>query len=272
MGRMLGSFDSDENYDRPDLNKCPDCQTYFATENCPICGKPCPDNMKAGARAPVKHKKQKKGNATRRVIYVDWYHSPWFILIMAFIFPIVALILLITSPHERKWKFIFVPILALYILSQSGLGYFLLNLIINNDHPPIDTEMTAEEWKSVCTERSIEEIYRTPEAFKDQYVKVTVKVNETIYDAYGTGNTSRYIMCTDTAGKYSIMIEDYQASRFVSGDTITVYGKVIGEMTVYTNNDKSYSSSSCIASAYIELTSGASIYRHHISNTIPIFA
>ena len=31
MGRNLGYFDSDE-LDRPELNKCPECECYFATE------------------------------------------------------------------------------------------------------------------------------------------------------------------------------------------------------------------------------------------------
>ena len=39
MGRMLGSFDNPEELDRPDLNKCPDCNCFFAGDNCPLCGK-----------------------------------------------------------------------------------------------------------------------------------------------------------------------------------------------------------------------------------------
>ena len=39
MGRMLGSFDPEDELDRPDLNKCPDCGCYFASDECPLCGK-----------------------------------------------------------------------------------------------------------------------------------------------------------------------------------------------------------------------------------------
>ena len=46
MGRMLGSFDPEDELDRPDLNKCPDCGCYFATDNCPLCGKVCPPEMR----------------------------------------------------------------------------------------------------------------------------------------------------------------------------------------------------------------------------------
>ena len=59
MGRSLGYFDSDE-LDRPELNKCPDCECYFASEECPLCGKICPENFRAGNRAPVKKPKKKK--------------------------------------------------------------------------------------------------------------------------------------------------------------------------------------------------------------------
>ena len=61
MGRMLGSFDPEDELDRPDLNKCPDCGCYFATDNCPLCGKVCPPEMRAGAR--VEPKKRKKPGA-----------------------------------------------------------------------------------------------------------------------------------------------------------------------------------------------------------------
>ena len=58
MGRMLGSFADDTELDRPDLNKCPDCKCYFAGDTCPLCGKVCPEEMRAGNRKPVKVKKQ----------------------------------------------------------------------------------------------------------------------------------------------------------------------------------------------------------------------
>ncbi len=252
MGRLLGSHDADENYDRPDLNKCPDCQTYFASENCPICGKPCPDNMKAGARPAVKRKKQKKGNATRRVLYIDWYHNPWFILLMAFLFPIGAVILLITSPHEKKWKYIFVPVLVLWILSRYGLGGFLLN-IISREPPPIDPDTPVEEIMEKCSEKTPEEIFRNSEVLKEQYVKVTLTVERTVYD-YGTNTKyNRYLVCLSRdSGSYRILINDLQDTKFIKGDIITVYGMVIEDKDVYSDDGTVYSGA-CIASNYIEL-------------------
>ena len=68
MGRMLGSYDSDE-LDRPDLNKCPDCGCFFAQDECPLCGKPCPEEMRAGNRKAVKVKKTKAGS--ERVSFIN---------------------------------------------------------------------------------------------------------------------------------------------------------------------------------------------------------
>ena len=67
MGRSLGYFDSEE-LDRPELNKCPDCECYFASEECPLCGKVCPEAFRAGNRAPVKKKKHK--NSSGRVQFI----------------------------------------------------------------------------------------------------------------------------------------------------------------------------------------------------------
>ncbi|MBQ1846954.1 MAG: hypothetical protein II135_03030, partial [Clostridia bacterium] len=81
MGRLMGAYDIDDDHDIPELNKCPDCQTYFEGDNCPICGKPCPENMKAGNRPAVKQKKRKRPSGdTGRVTFINWYHSWWFII------------------------------------------------------------------------------------------------------------------------------------------------------------------------------------------------
>ena len=36
MGRMLGAFDESNDYDRPDLNKCPDCGCFFEETRTPL--------------------------------------------------------------------------------------------------------------------------------------------------------------------------------------------------------------------------------------------
>ena len=100
MGRELGYFDDDtEGFDRPDLNYCPDCKCYFASANCTICGKPCPEEMRAGNRKPVKVKRR-RGSSVSYVI--PWYHSWWFILVMVFVFPLAALVLAASS-QNKKW-------------------------------------------------------------------------------------------------------------------------------------------------------------------------
>ena len=92
MGKMMGAFDSENDMlDRPDLNKCPDCGCFFAQDNCPLCGKPCPEEMRAGNRTAPKKQKYKYDNGYRTVQFVDWYHRWWFIVIMAFISPSSAI-------------------------------------------------------------------------------------------------------------------------------------------------------------------------------------
>ena len=121
MGRMLGSTGSDE-LDRPDLNKCPDCQCYFAGLNCPLCGKLCPEEMRAGNRKPVKVKKH-RNTGSGRVTFVEWYHSWWFIVLMMFVMPIMGIILLLTSPHERWKKVLFAVIAVIYLVASTfGIG------------------------------------------------------------------------------------------------------------------------------------------------------
>ena len=83
----------DNELDRPDLNKCPDCECFFPQDNCPICGKVCPEEMRAGNRKKVKAKKPRNGRS-KTVQYVDWYHRWWFIILMLVVFPIVGFILL----------------------------------------------------------------------------------------------------------------------------------------------------------------------------------
>ena len=90
MGRSLGYYDSDE-LDRPELNKCPDCECFFASDECPLCGKICPEEMRAGNRAKVKPPKKRK-NSSGRVQFIPWYHSWWFILLMMYFMPIAGII------------------------------------------------------------------------------------------------------------------------------------------------------------------------------------
>lgn len=105
MGRMLGAHASDE-LDRPDLNKCPDCLCFFAGDSCPLCGKECPEEMRAGNRAKVKIKKKRASGGSGRVTFIPWYHSWLFIILMLCFMPIVGIILLCTAPYKLRWKII----------------------------------------------------------------------------------------------------------------------------------------------------------------------
>ena len=121
MGKLLGAHASEE-LDRPDLNKCPDCLCFFAGDNCPLCGKECPEEMRAGNRAKVKPKKKKINPNAGRVTFIPWYHSWFFIILMMFVMPIIGIILLCTSPYRTRTKII--------VLASIVVGIFLLVFVI----------------------------------------------------------------------------------------------------------------------------------------------
>ena len=123
MGRMLGAFDNSEELDRPDLNKCPDCECFFAGDTCPLCGKQCPEEMRAGNRKPPKKQKRRKRGTNGRVTFIEWYHSWWFIILMMIFMPIAGIVLLVTSPHKTRSKVIFAVIFVAL--------YFILPIIVN---------------------------------------------------------------------------------------------------------------------------------------------
>ncbi len=129
MGRMLGAFDNPQELDRPDLNKCPDCECFFAIDTCPLCGKVCPEEMRAGNRKPPKKEKKRRSSNNGRVVFVEWYHS-WLCIILATIFnPIIGVILLVTSPHRTRYKVIFaVCLVIVYVVMPMLLSlawYFI---------------------------------------------------------------------------------------------------------------------------------------------------
>ena len=107
MGRMLGAFDNPEELDRPDLNKCPDCECFFAGDSCPLCGKVCPEEMRAGNRKPQKKTRRRKGSSYGRVTFVEWYHSWWCILLATVCMAPLGIILMLTSPYKTIWKVLF---------------------------------------------------------------------------------------------------------------------------------------------------------------------
>ena len=131
MGRMLGAFDNPQELDRPDLNKCPDCECFFAEETCPLCGKVCPEEMRAGNRKLAKKEKRRRGNSNGRVTFVEWYHSWWCIILATIFMAPLGIILMLTSPHRTLWKVIFtvaVVLIEFVIPSLIALAFIILEL------------------------------------------------------------------------------------------------------------------------------------------------
>ena len=258
MGRMLGVFDNDEELDRPDLNKCPDCGCFFAQDECPLCGKTCPEEMRAGNRKAVK-KKKRPSSGSGRVTFIEWYHSWWFIVIMMFIFPLVGIALLVTSPHQKSKKIIFCCIAAAYmVLSTIGIGA-IISMVGNVFDRPVDTSLTKDEYISACEEVSAEEFYRSPDAYKGEFVKMTLTVegSATYYNDgfYYTEDDGYYICRTADGGSIRLILRDCLIegkTRLIPGDVITVYGQGGGEKSVYDSNYNTFNGA-CLNMAYVEL-------------------
>ncbi len=253
MGRMMGAFDSDNDMlDRPDLNKCPDCGCFFAQDNCPLCGKPCPEEMRAGNRAAPKKEKYKYDNGYRTVMFVDWYHRWWFIALMAFVFPLAAIVLLITSPHKKKHKIIAVVIAVLY----SIITTFALPFIANFLDRPVNTSMSRDEYTVACENVAPEEFYRSSTKYIGEFVSLTLTVESSFTDAYSSDYNVYYICSAESADgtTFNIIIRDClqeNPRNFLPGDLITAHGEGAGNVTVY---DTEYvpHSGPCLNMAYAE--------------------
>ena len=257
MGRLLGAFDNDQELDRPDLNKCPDCGCFFAQDNCPLCGKVCPENMRAGNRKAVKVKKTR--GSSGRVTFINWYHTWWFILIMFFVFPVAAIVLLATSPYRRSVKITVVSIVAvLTVISYIGIGNIIFS-IMNLWDKPVDTSLSKEEYITACDTVDADEFYHAPKEYEDKFVSMTLTVIDKIVDAEGEYRnleyTTYYICSPEDNSRIRILVRNCireGASNFVSGDVITVYGEGAGEVTVY---DEEYqpSTAPCVNTAFVTI-------------------
>ena len=256
MGRMLGAFDNPEELDRPDLNKCPYCECFFAGDNCPLCGKECPEEMRAGNRKPPKKEKRRRSTSNGRVTFVEWYHSWWCIIIAMFFMPILGIILLATSPHKKSQKVTFIIIGAIYlVVSTIGIGT-IIGAITNVFDPPVDTSLSREEYVSRCENTAPETFYRSPDAYEDKFVSMTLTVKEIIIDSdgfYANEKYTTYYICSD--GKFDIMIRNCIQSgdkNLAVGDTVRVWGEGAGNVTVY-DMDYIPHTLPCINAAYVEI-------------------
>ena len=228
MGRSLGYFDSDE-LDRPELNKCPDCECYFATEECPLCGKLCPKEMRAGNRAAVK-KPKKRSNSTGRVQFIPIYHTWWFILI-AFLFSRLAgVVLFLTSPYSKKAKIITVSaVVGAYVL--LGVVTLLSTGLWEVFFPksPVNDDISRAEYVQLCESMTPEEFFRNA-GQEGKYVTMDLEVtyinasdDMTVYECYGIGGDSVVVCVVD----YSLDSNKV----YMAGDMIRVYGECAGLIT-----------------------------------------
>ena len=253
MGRNLGYFDSDE-LDRPELNKCPDCECFFATDECPLCGKVCPEAFRAGNRAKVKPPKKGK-NSSGRVQFIAWYHSWWFILIMMYLMPIAGIILFFTSPHSKKSKIIaasvVVGVYALVILLGSGWLWSLM------DQPLVNDDIPREEYVQMCEPMGVEDFYRYAND-TGRYVSMELVVLEKCVDhsedVYDIGAT--YYRCRDLSGEELIVyVQDCNLGtpiQFLPNDMIRVYGESAGTMSFWQGSVRT-EALPCLYMAYSEL-------------------
>lgn len=256
MGRMLGSFADDNELDRPDLNKCPDCDCFFASDTCPLCKKVCPEEMRAGNRKPVKQKKQRK-SGSGRVQFISWYHRWWFIILMIWAIPIVGIVLLVSSPHEKWKKWLVGGIYIAWILF-STFGFTIASYLGGLFDKPVDTGLTQEEYVERCQDMQAEQYYRAYADYENDFIKTQlIVVTKAAYVDGQPEQNNVYYVCTpvDSQDCYVIvrdcLIDSEQV--FIKGDVITVYGQGDEYCRAYDTDYKIYDGP-CLNMAYATLT------------------
>jgi len=258
MGKLLGSFSEDERAERPDLNQCPDCECFFDGDNCPICNKECPQNMRAGNRPVVKQKKRRKNSGNGRVTFISWYHTWVFIIFMMIFSPIISAFLIITSPHE-KWKKIVAFSLAaiLMVISTFGIGSFI-STISDTFEQPVNNKITRSEYVAMCENITAEQFYRSADGYDGDYVKVRIKIvkSVTYMDSYYNDKDYVCYLCEAPDGSdYEFVVRDClleNQQRFIPGDVITVYGEGAGECEVY-YGEYELVAAMCLNMAYVDI-------------------
>ncbi len=238
MGKLLGAYDSDE-LDRPDLNKCPECGCFFATDTCTLCGKLCPEEMRAGNRAKVKPPKKKRSSAGR-VQFIPWYHQWWFMLLISFFAPYIGIVLFITSPYSKRTKIIVSAVaVAWFVVSYTGILPRVIDAIFYES--PVNDNLSRAEYTERCTEMTADEFYRHA-VNEGDYVTMELTVVGQLPSSwfYDTEETI-YYRCRSADGKTDVVIidcilEDRQLLR--SGDMIRVWGESAGMMDVYPNYER----------------------------------
>ncbi|MBQ3065278.1 MAG: hypothetical protein IJC98_03475, partial [Clostridia bacterium] len=64
-----------------------------------------------------------------------------------FVWPLVGIVLLATSPHQKRWKLTVIVIAVIYtIFSTYGFGTVILQRLNNMRDKPINTSMDRTEY------------------------------------------------------------------------------------------------------------------------------
>lgn len=256
MGRPLGAFADNEPLDRPDLNKCPDCNCFFEGDFCPSCGKECAEEMRAGNRPVEKPKKQKRA-AYANGVPTPWYHAWWFLILMLVVFPLAGIVLLITSRHTTWKKVLLVIIAVAYLLLPGFFGIgSLISGITDAFDQPVDDSLTREEYIAKCEEITPEQFYRAADSYEDKFVSMTVQITEKVTcidEFYNDKDYVCYLCVAQDNYDFRIILRDCllaDKQRFIPGDVITIYGEGAGEREVY-DSDYNYTTAPCLNMAYI---------------------
>ncbi len=250
MGRMLGAYDSDE-LDRPDLNKCPDCGCFFATDACTLCGKICPEEMRAGNRAKVKKKKHR--NTAGRVQLIPWYHTWLAMILISIIMPYFGIILFITSPYSKKVKIAVVAACAVFLIFYTGIGSMLIGKLFVD--PLVNDKLSRAEYVDKCTEMSAEDFYRHA-ADVGAYASMELTVIEPLPgNWFGETTDTYFYRCKSADGKTTLILRDcILENRLIlkAGDMVRVWGESAGMVEYYPNYERP-ETLPCLNTAYCDL-------------------
>ncbi|MBQ9131133.1 MAG: hypothetical protein IJX62_01500 [Clostridia bacterium] len=260
MRLPLQFFAHEAPQDYPHLNKCPDCETFFADLTCPLCGKVCPEEMRAGNRKPPKQKWEdpyRRGSG--RVQFVPWYLSTPFIIVMLFVFPIAGLVLTWMGCWQKKWKILVTVLFGLSALLPIVLGTVLslvMQFIFTEDIN-VDLNMPQAEYVEHCqqAETDVVDIFRNTDDHAGEFVQMTVTVGDAFQNYLVDSYVWYYRCTTEFNGKeYAFLIRDFRregSENLMQGDRITVYGQVLGTVEVSTHEEELRGP--CIAMRFAEL-------------------
>lgn len=262
MGTPIGFFGDSAPNDYPELNKCPDCETFFESDTCPLCGKICPEEMRAGNRKPIKKVRQPRGNTSGRVAFEPWYHATWFIVAMLIVMPIVGLILLWQSYKSRGVKIALTLLpLAPYILGILLSVIASITGLFGSSKMPTIPDIPREEYIASCSEVIPENLYRSADFYDEMDVQLKLRVTAMRCDegdyVEETDSYPVYYECeAESYGRtFRFLIRDLQQEdpiRLTEGDEICVYGRVQADCQIYDSNVGALDGV-CILAYYIEL-------------------